>query len=283
LRTRARTRRAPASRCRAIRGSTPAAELGWPLLDTLSRRLATFNHQFASTELQLRADSATPAADSRFLAFRTAYMAVAESLTDLLDNDSLAQALAITQGGWEDSLRALLQRNGFDLNSTEGHAFVDEDVAHLLRTFGPLLTPAMREYLSIRSTEREARFSEDAGLRISWDSLSERIAVWERFLAENPGFAWRTAAQGWRDMYLATYLTGMDNSRTLTDSGMLDPDVRRSYEEFLRHHGDTPAGEVVRDFLALLAAGPVPSDAAINEFLRDHHLQTMLGVQPPVN
>ena len=94
------------------------------------------------------------------------------------------------------------------------------------------------------------------------------------------GFTWRPAAQYWRDMYLATYLTGMDNSRTFTDSGTLDGDVRKSYEAFLRDHGDTPAGQVVRDFLALLAAGPVPSDEEIERFLTGHKLQTMLGVQP---
>jgi len=210
-------------------------------------------------------------------------MAVAESLTERLGDDTTGQGLSISRDGWSDSLRSVLQRHGFDLNFSEGNAFVDEDVAYLLGAFGPLLTPAMREYLSIRNVEQHVRFSEDAALQIPWDAVGDRIATWEAFLHKYPTFSWRDAAQYWRTMYLETYLTGMDNTRTFTDSGTLEQYVRKSYEHFLRTHAGTPAAAVLRDYLALLEANAAPSDSTIKRFLREHELQSMLGVQPPVN
>ena len=255
----------------------------WPLLDTIRRRLVAFDTQVTNTQHELRTRSATAGGDSLFLKFRNSYMAVAESLTERLGDDTTGQGLSISRDGWSDSLRSVLQRHGFDLNFSEGNAFVDEDVAYLLVAFEPLLTPAMREYLSIRNVEQHVRFSEDAALQISWDAVGDRIATWEAFLHKYPTFSWRHAAQYWRTMYLETYLTGMDNTRTFTDNGTLEQEVRRSYQHFLRTNAATPAAAVIRDYLALLEANPAPSDSTIKRFLREHELQSMLGVQPPVN
>ena len=255
----------------------------WPLLDTIGRRLVAFDTQVTNTQHELRTRSATAGSDSLFLKFRNSYMAVAESLTERLGDDSTGQGLSISRDGWSVSLRSVLQRHGFALNFSEGNAFLDEDVAYILGAFGPLLTPAMREYLSIRNVEHHVRFSEDAALRIPWDALGDRIATWEAFLHKYPTFSWRDAAQYWRTMYLETYLTGMDNTRTFTDSGTLEQDVRKSYEHFLRTNAGTPAAAVIRDYLALLEANAAPSDSTIKRFLREHELQSMLGVQPPVN
>src|SRR5947208_15883781 len=126
----------------------------WPLLATIGRRLAAFDTQVTNTQHELRTRSATSGGDSLFLTFRNSYMAVAESLTERLGDDSTGQGLSITRDGWSDSLRSVLQRHGFDLNFSEGNAFVDEDVAYLLGAFGPLLRPSMREYLSIRTVEQ---------------------------------------------------------------------------------------------------------------------------------
>src|SRR5437879_8312582 len=168
------------------------ATVEWSLLDSIRRHLTDFDEQFTRAQQQLGAHRSTPRGDSLFLTFRSAYIAVAESLTNQLDNDSVGQDLFKVGGheGSADSLRALLQRHGFDLNSSEGNAFVHADAGRLLDAFGPLLTPAMREYLSIRNVERQARFSEDAALQISWDSLSDRIAVWDQFLQQYPTSQW---------------------------------------------------------------------------------------------
>jgi len=258
-----------------------AAPPAQPSLDSIASRLAAFDEQVDSTRAQLRLHASTPAADSSFVKFRETYLALADTLSSQLGEVSVGGAVGATPGG-EDSLLAMLRRHGFDVTQSEGQSYVDEDVGHLLAVFGPLLTPAMREYLKIRDTEQDTRFSEDAGLMISWDSLSDRIAVWERFLQAYPTFSWRAAPEAWRDTYLATYLTGMDNTRTLSDSGTLRPEVRASYERFLHTYSEIPAAQVIRDFLALLAEDSVPDATNVEQFLRGHHLESMLGVQPPV-
>src|SRR5437879_3227492 len=168
----AATQHAPVAQAPAPSAVPAPTALGshWPLLDTFRRRLVAFDTQVTNTQHELRTRSATAGGDSLFLKFRNSYMAVAESLTERLGDDTTGQGLSISRDGWSDSLRSILQRHGFDLNFSEGNAFVDEDVAYLLGAFGPLLTPAMREYLSIRNVEHHVRFSEDAALQLPWDA-----------------------------------------------------------------------------------------------------------------
>src|SRR2546422_3107159 len=79
-----------------------AVGLHWPLLDTIGRRLVAFDTQVTNTQQELRTRSATPGGDSLFLKFRESYMAVAESLTERLGDDSTGQGLSISRDGWSE-------------------------------------------------------------------------------------------------------------------------------------------------------------------------------------
>jgi hypothetical protein len=218
--------------------------------------------------------------DSLYWGFHHEYLVLADSLSRELGSAGYDDALASSD---DSELAAVLQRHGFNLNSTEGNKFVDEDIDYLARTFARWLTPAMRDYLSLRAADYKVKFSEDAALLLSWDSLADRLANWDALLARYPDFAGRSAAKYWRQVYLETYLTGMDNSRTFTDEGTLDPDVQRSYRRFLQEHPGTASAGVVRGYLAALQVSGYHSDSTVDAFLRANGLKTMLGVQPPIN
>ncbi len=266
----------------ASRPDSAPSRIGWRLPDSVDRYLTVFDSIADRAQAVVQARAKTPAADSAFAHFSRYYYALEDTITQEIDNDRRAGDLAINSD-LSDTLTGVLRRHGFDLNFSEGNAFADEGPGYLIRKFGPYVTNAMRDYLAIRTTEQQTRFSEDAGLRIPWDSIAERIVIWDAFLDRHSTFLWRYEATYWRDMYLETYLTGMDNSRTFTDSGTLDPDVRASYQTFLRRHPDTPSAEVVREYWSLLHASGFRSDSSVDGFLKKHKLHSMLGVQPPTN
>lgn len=272
-------------------GVTPPM-LDWPaptrsfpqasLLDTLARRLRPFDAVIKHGHLLASQHPRTPQADSAFSNVFDAYVQLAETLTAILGGDSTGAALEADQSAWA-AVDSLLHRHGFVLNATEGNAFVDQDMAYLLAQFGTVVTPAMRQYLVIRRREMETRFSEDAALMLPWDSVGNRVAQWDAFLQQFPSFTWHEASIEWRDLYLATYLTGMDNTPTISDSGTLNADVASSYHRFLLRHLRTASATVIRDYAFLFAHGAAPADTAIKRFLREHRLRGMMGVEPPTN
>lgn len=255
----------------------------WSLLHTISTQLLHFDTGVVHARAQVSKHPGTSLADSLLLRLRDTYLSLAESLTDEISTDPTGEALAIGANPASEPLQNLLARHGFRLNFTEGNAFVDESSGFFLGVGGASITSAMREFLSIRSTEEATRFSEDAALQLPWDSVAERVARWDAFLAKYPDFSWRPAAADLRATYLATYLTGMDNTHTQTDSGPLQPEVVASYRWYLRRHPHDASATIVRDYSAMFEARAIPSDSTIRAFLRTHHLETMLGVQPFTN
>ena len=251
-------------------------------LDSIPALLAAADSQAEAARSQARPVAATPRADSLFLTFRNGYLRVAERITDKLDQASGVQLSVLNDTATSGPLAALLAKHGFAFEYSEGNAYADEDVGYWARFFNDVLTPAMRRYLEIRATEQGSRFSEDAGLRISWDELGDRIATWEQFADSHPDFTWRNASQFWYETYLSTYLTGMDNSRVFTDSGVLKPAVRRSYELFLTRHPRGRATSIVAQYLALLKQNGFRQTPSVDAFLTERHVASMLGVQPPI-
>jgi len=108
----------------------------------------------------------------------------------------------------------------------------------------------------------------------------ERVAAWDRLLHAHPVFVARQEAQEWYSLYLFTYLTGMDNSPAFNET-LVSP-LRASYQRFLRLHGETRAGRLLRSYLAVLLSTGFRSAPQVAEFLRANHVVSMAAVQPPV-
>jgi hypothetical protein len=73
--------------------------------------------------------------------------------------------------------------------------------------------------------------------------------------------------RGW---YLRAYLTGWDNTNVFDwRTRVLKPDVRRSFERFVRVHASTRSAAVVREYLDLLARTGYRRTAAVDDFLRN--------------
>jgi hypothetical protein len=80
-------------------------------------------------------------------------------------------------------------------------------------------------------------------------------------------------------MYLATLLEGIDNSCAFDDD-VLRPEVRKEIEAYL---ADPRARErkLVKGYYKLLEKSGFHSSEALQKYLADHHIDPMLGKQPP--
>ena len=264
----------------AALGAPDSFSTGGPL-DGIPSLLVGLDSQSEAARQQARAVAATPRADSFFLSFRNRFLKTGEHITDRLDQATSVQSTVLEDTSTSRQLTALLARHGFALAYTEGNAYADEDIAYWSRFFDGALTPAMQRYLGLRAAEQRTRFSEDAALQISWDELAGRAVTWEQFADSYPDFAWKDASQFWYNTYLSTYLTGMDNSRVFSDSGTLEPEVRTSYEHLVGRYPQTRTAQLVAQCLTLLKQNGYRRSAAIDSLLRQGHVTSMLGVQPP--
>ena len=261
-------------------GAPDSFATGGPL-DEIPSLLASSDSQAETARQQARAVAATPKADSLFLTFRNRFLQVGEQITNRLDQATSTPSNVLEDTSTSRQLTTLLAKHGFALEYSEGNAYADEDIAYSTRFFDGALTPAMQRYLGLRATEQKTRFSEDAALQISWDELAERAVTWEQFADSYPDFSWKDASRFWYNTYLSTYLTGMDNSRVFSDRGTLEPEVRTSYEHLVSRYPQTRTAQIVAECLTLLKQNGYRRSAAIDSLLRQHHVASMLGVQPP--
>ena len=262
-------------------GAPVSLSTGGPL-DEIPSLLVAFDSEAQAASRQARAVAGTAKADSLFLTFRNRFLKMAEQITDSLDQATSIQSDVLQDTSTSRQLTSLLAKHGFVLEYTEGHAYTDEDFDYWGRLFDGALTRAMQRYITLRGTERAARFSEDAALQISWDEVAKRAVAWEQFGDSYPDFSWKQASQFWYNTYLSTYLTGMDNSRVFSDSGTLEPEVRRSYEQSVTLYPRTRTAQLLAQYLSLLQGHGFRRSAALDSLLHTHHVAPMLGVQPPI-
>jgi hypothetical protein len=243
-------------------------------------RVQPVARQRDSVAVILRRDSGTTSADSLFIAFRGRYASTIDSIGRETWDDAPFQNWLISSAAASDSAERFFEARGLRLTSSEGSAYPTENTGVLGRTLKPFLTAALRAFLALREHDEAQGFSDDAALQIPWDSVGERVTAWERLLNAHPAFVAKDEAQWWYDLYLSTYLTGMDNSPVFDDT--LAPALRASYQRFVRLHRDTRAGRLVRAYLDVLQSTGFRSAPPVAEFLRANNIASMAAVQPPI-
>jgi hypothetical protein len=221
--------------------------------------------------------------DSLAALFRSRYSRVLSAIDDsLIDHESFMMWLD------EDTLRQsaierMLRPVGCTLLPSEGIYSIDADAHDVLENAGPHLTPAMRRFLELRAAEEAEGFSNDASLCISWNAVSDRVATWEAFIADNPSFLLLPEASYWHDLYLRVYLTGMDNAPVFTyEDDTLDPEVRKSYQRFTGRYSSLASARLVSDYLSLLEREGFSHTEAVEGFLEARGIRSMQAIQPPM-
>ena len=178
-------------------------------------------------------------------------------------------------------LKQELAQVGWYLEISEAGNFVYGDTAWLLKRLGPGLPASWQSYLS--QQKEQARLTEDAALQIPRDALRQRLVFWERFVQQYPAFPLRTDIQGDMDTYLGMWLLGTANS-AITDSEtkILLPELRRSFEKFLRENRDSQYFPLLQEYYQLLAAKKFRPSKASAALLKKHNVQSFEDSQPPM-
>jgi hypothetical protein len=165
-----------------------------------------------------------------------------------------------------DSLLRFLETRGVWSSLSEGNVYFDASEQYLLSEFGRFVTPAMREYARLEVAEQLDPTFGEGNVRVSWDELSDRLALADRFVADHPTAAARPLADDHFRRYARAFLMGLDNEDVFDRSTKrLREDVRRSYERHVSLHGSTRSGLVVAGYLGRLKASNYarsPGDSA---------------------
>jgi hypothetical protein len=251
-----------------------------PWFARMDARLQPLVRQRDSVAAILRRDSGTTRADSLFIAFRGRYTSAIDTIGHETWEDAPFQNWLISSTAASDSAGRFFEARGLRLTSSEGSAYPTENTVVLVGTLRPFLTAALRDFLVLRAHDEAQGFSDDAALQVPWDSVGERVAAWERLLNAHPVFVATREAQGWYNLYLSTYVTGMDNSPAFEDT--LVPALRASYQRFLRLHGDTRPVRLVRAYLNVLQSTGFRNAPPVADFLRANNIASMAAIQPPI-
>ena len=205
--------------------------------------------------------------DSMFVVFNDFYNSVSGGYLE--NNESAGTQLEKTPSSEAvKQLKTSLASYGILLTSSEGTFYLEPQTEYLLKNFGPLLSPAYREYLTIGSREQKTRFAEDGTILIPTDSLTSRIIVWENFMTKYPNFISIKMAQDQYAQYLGAYLAGMDNSRVFDQStNRLNDSSKVSFEAFVVNNPISNSTEVVKAYLNLLKSTNFNYTDRVDSFL----------------
>jgi hypothetical protein len=211
--------------------------------------------------------------------FRNHYYGAISSYNNKYDVSNWRYPLA------EPEKRAIdlsLSKAGWLLRESEGMYYIGEAGGWYEEKFDAILTARYRDYLIIKTKEIQEGFAEDAGLLISWEQLRERISVWEQYLKNHPNFIESPEIENYLNLYIRTFLTGMDNSRIYDfNNRQLRTDVKTAYEKYISDNKGSQYYNLVKDYYEMLKNNGFTVPESINEFVKNKGYETMLGKQPP--
>jgi hypothetical protein len=182
-------------------------------------------------------------------------------------------------GAKRASLLRTFKEFGWIYHDSEAGAYISDGSDWLLRTAGPALPTPFRDYLTLRLRDTAEGFAEDAGLRITWAELRQRLRRWEDFDASISRFERSDEVHARLQLYLATLLTGLDNTPAFDrETGAIDKELRKEIETYLRDP-QARSRKVVRGYYDLMVKSGFRSTPALDEYVAAHDL--VVHGEPP--
>lgn len=225
--------------------------------------------------------------DYAFKYFLSFYKSVIDKINqanqELSTNDTLNQGLFDNNGVLNNKLLTKRENYykayGLQVKSEAAEYYLDSDYNFLIQTFSKYLSAAWQEYLIFLMKESKEGFTYDAELTIPWDKMRERIIFLESFLNKYPNFTNRDEIQTSINQYLYFYLVGVDNSpisaATLSNGdNSLYPEVKKSYETFIRVNKDSKYRPIVLEYYELLKNYNFKVQDYIYKFINKKKLNT---------
>jgi len=124
----------------------------------------------------------------------------------------------------------------YRIETFEGVPYYALDNAALARALRGKLTPSGKRWLELEALERIAA---DGAFAVPYDTLAQRILLWEAFERGHAAFNQQRIAtehlshEIFSLLFLYSYLYGIEKSPVYDESGLLKTELRESYETFL--------------------------------------------------
>jgi len=153
-----------------------------------------------------------------------------------------------------------LSDNGFKVIMSEGNPYIGQDLDFEVKWFYAYLSEPLKAFLTQQNKEGKEGFSEDAGLIISPEQLTDRTVWWENFSKKyTQSIVARPAMENWKS-YLGTMMTGMDNSPVMAagNAQSISPYFKAAYSRVLGKYPATETAKLIGPYFKLL----IDKDAA---------------------
>lgn len=223
--------------------------------------------------------------DSAFILYRQFYYEVLIRQNELLgQNEIFIRALNENREDNEELnyFKKKLEENGMIMLQSEGSFYIGEHQNYLYDAFSPYVSEPIKKLLDLRKEEMKKGFSEDAALLISFKEVGERLRNWGKLIDENPSLKLQQEANGYYNLYLSTFLTGLSNSPVFDNqTNALIPDVKDAYQDYIKSNNDSKSGQIVSNYYALLEKNNFKNSREAEAFLNDNNIKSMNDVQPP--
>ncbi|OPH53455.1 hypothetical protein BC351_06215 [Paenibacillus ferrarius] len=138
------------------------------------------------------------------------------------------------------------------LDSQQGDFYWRVDYEALRKTYSKLLSVETQDYLSLRATEDNQRFSSDGSLKITRTELGERIIAAESYLTKYTKGVHKPVVTTLYQDYMKEYVQNYRYDAIDETTMKLLPEVKKSYEQFVKQHAATKSGKLVQDYLTLI-------------------------------
>jgi hypothetical protein len=169
------------------------------------------------------------------------------------------------------ALKELYQyrKSGINFGQSEGIWYTQSD-PDFLKDAASVTTGDLKEYLRFSAEECKQRIAEDGGILIPWDDLRKKIIREENFAKQHPQLPEvEKDLKGSMSWMINVYLAGIENSSIDNHGDQLTPEVKSSYETFLKKNSTSQYYDVVKDAYAIWTKNNLEASRELIDYLKE--------------
>lgn len=169
------------------------------------------------------------------------------------------------------ALKELYQyrKAGLNFGQAEGTWYMQSD-PDFLQAAASITTGDYKDYLRFNAKECKQKIAEDGGILITWEELRKRIIREENFSKQHPQLPEvEKNIKGSISWMMNVYLAGIENSSIDNYGVQLAPEVRNSYETFLKENSSSQYYNAVKDVHAIWAKNNFKTSRELVDYLKE--------------